>query len=60
MFETWLHGARAHGLNVVEYQPDGLVGELTVFFRPLVVLELIADTITGDTEQRFSSPRRRR
>ena len=34
-FETSLRGERAHGLNVVEYQPDGLVGELTVFFRPL-------------------------
>ena len=37
LFETSLRGHRAHGLNVVTYQPDGLVGELTVFFRPLAV-----------------------
>lgn len=53
LFETSLRGEQAHGLNVVAYQPDGLVGELTVFFRPLVALRLIAEVIGSHMEQRF-------
>ncbi len=36
-----------HGLNVVELDPDGLVGELTVFFGPLTALQLILEVIGG-------------
>jgi hypothetical protein len=53
LFETSLRGKPAHGLNVVEYQPDGLVRELTVFFRPLAALELVAEVIGGRMSQRF-------
>jgi hypothetical protein len=56
LFETSLRGERAHGLNVVAYEPDGLVGELTVFFRPLAVLQLIAEVIGGHMAQRFGPP----
>jgi len=56
LFETSLRGTRAHGLNVVEYQPDGLVGELTVFFRPLAALQLVAEVIGGHMAQRFGPP----
>ncbi len=52
-FETSLRAERAYGLNVVEYQPDGLVGELTVFFRPLAALALIAEVIGSHMEQQF-------
>ncbi len=53
LFETSLRGERAHGLNLVAYQPDGLVGELTVFFRPLAALALIAEVIGRHMEQRL-------
>jgi hypothetical protein len=53
MFETSLRRERAHGLNVVACQPDGLVGELTVFFRPLAALSIIAEVIGGHMAQRF-------
>jgi len=56
LFETSLRGQRAHGLNVVKYQPDRLVGELTVFFRPLAAMQLVADVIGGHMAQRFSTP----
>jgi hypothetical protein len=56
LFETSLHGRRAHGLNVVGYQPDGLVGELTVFFRPLAAMQLVAEVIGGHMAQRFGPP----
>jgi hypothetical protein len=46
---------RAHGLNVVGYQPDGLVGELTVFFRPLAAMQLVAEVIGGHMA-RFGPP----
>jgi hypothetical protein len=53
LFETSLRGRRADGLNVVSVQPDGLVGELTVFFRPLAALQLVAEVIGSHMEQRF-------
>jgi hypothetical protein len=56
LFETSLRGRRAHGLNVVMYQPDGLVRELTVFFRPLAAMQLVADVIGGHMAQRFGTP----
>ncbi len=58
LFETSLRGQQAHGLNVIKYQPDGLVTELTVFFRPLAAMQLVAEVIGGHMAQRFgnSSP----
>jgi len=56
LFETSLRGHRAHGLNVVKYQPDGLVGELTVFFRPLAAMQLVAEVIGDHMAQRFGTP----
>jgi hypothetical protein len=56
LFETSLRGQHAHGLNVVGYQPDGLVEELTVFFRPLAALQLISEIIGGHMAQRFGPP----
>jgi len=53
LFTTCLRGQRAQGLNVVTCQPDGLVSELTVFFRPLAALELVATVIGAHMEQRF-------
>ncbi len=53
LFETSLRGEAAHGLNVVKHQPDGLVGELTVFFRPLAALELVAAVIGARMAQRL-------
>ena len=53
LFETSLRGERAHGLNVVEHGPDGLVAELTVFFRPLAALQLIGEVIGSHMERRF-------
>jgi hypothetical protein len=51
---------RAHGVSVVEYRPDGLVGELKVFLGPLTVLGLLTDVIGERMEQRFAAPKRRR
>ena len=53
LFETSLRGERADGLNVVECRPDGLVGDLTVFFRPRAALQNIAQVIGGHMERRF-------
>lgn len=53
VFETSLQGRGAEGLNVVDCRPDGLVGDLTVFFRPLAALQLIAQVIGGHMERQF-------
>ncbi len=56
LFETTLRGQRADGLNVVTLGPDGLVRQLTVFFRPLATLQLIAQVIGSHMAQRFGPP----
>ena len=56
LFQTALRGQLAHGLNVVKYQADGLAGELTVFFRPLAAMQLVAEVIGGHMAQRFGPP----
>jgi ketosteroid isomerase-like protein len=56
LFETALRGRRVHGLNVVTYRAGGLAGEVTVFFRPLAALQLVAEVIGGHMAQRFGPP----
>jgi hypothetical protein len=56
LFETTLRGQHADGLNVVTFEPGGLVSELTVFFRPLSALQLIAEVIGGHMAERFGPP----
>jgi hypothetical protein len=56
MFQTTLHGQHADGLNVVTFAPDNRVSELTVFFRPLSALQLIAEVIGSHMAQRCGSP----
>src|SRR5215469_8691915 len=51
LFDTSLRGQPAHGLTVVRCQPDGLVTELTVFFRPLAAMQSVADVIGGRMAQ---------
>lgn len=56
LFETSLRGRSAHGLNVISFGPDGLVEDLTVFFRPLASLQLIAEVIGAHMAERFGPP----
>jgi hypothetical protein len=56
LFETTLRGQHADGLNVVTFEPGGLVSGLTVFFRPLSALQLIAEVIGGHMAKRFGPP----
>lgn len=53
LFETSLRGQEAYGANVVARRPDGLVGELVVFFRPLAALQSIAEVIGGHMQRQF-------
>ena len=53
LFESSLQGEPAQGLNVVVCGPDGQVADLTVFFRPLHALQLIAEVIGGHMQRRF-------
>lgn len=53
MFETAVDGVTAQGLNVVETGDDGLVSDLTIFFRPLVALDRVSSVIGARMEERF-------
>lgn len=56
LFDTTLRGQHADGLNVVSLGSDGLVSELTVFFRPLAALQLISEVIGSHMAKRFGPP----
>ena len=53
LFDAELRGQPAHGLNVVTLDEDGLVRELTVFFRPLGTLQLVSEVIGARMAQQF-------
>jgi ketosteroid isomerase-like protein len=52
LFDTELRGTRAQGLNVIE-TAAGAIRDLTVFFRPLPALQLVADVIGARMAERF-------
>jgi hypothetical protein len=56
LFETAIGEKPAQGLNVVGLDHTGLVRELTVFFRPLESLELIAEAVGARMAARFGPP----
>ena len=56
LFETSVGVRTAQGLNVVRLDEAGVIRELTVFFRPLAALALIADVVGGRMEERFGPP----
>ncbi len=59
LFTTALREQQAEGLNVVQLRADdGLVSDLTVFFRPLSALALIAEVIGGHMARRAGDARR--
>ena len=53
LLETRIGDRLAQGVNVVELDDAGLVRDLTVFFRPLAALQLIAQVVGRQMEQRF-------
>jgi hypothetical protein len=52
LFETELRGVPAQGLNVIETSA-GEIRDLTVFFRPLPALQLVAEVIGARMAERF-------
>ena len=53
LFEAKVREHAAQGLNVVRLDPTGQVRELTVFFRPLQSLQLIAEVVGARMAERF-------
>ena len=53
LFETSIGEHTAQGLNVVRLDDAGVIGELTVFFRPLATLTHIAEVVGGRMAQRL-------
>ena len=54
LFETELRGTPAQGLNVIETAGDRIC-DLTVFFRPLPALQLVAEVIGARMAERFGA-----
>ena len=46
----------AQGLNVLRFDESGLISDLTVFFRPLGSLGLLAEVIGARLAERFGPP----
>jgi len=53
LFETSIQGQGAQGLNVLGFDASGLIQDLTVFFRPLASLSLIAEVIGARMAEQF-------
>ena len=56
LFDTTIGGRPAQGLNVVELDDAGLIGDLTVFFRPLDALLAIAEAVGARMQAHFGPP----
>lgn len=56
LFDTAIGHKAAQGLNVLELNDHGLVSELTVFFRPLESLTLIAEAVGARMAAEFGPP----
>jgi hypothetical protein len=56
LFETSIQGQGAQGLNVLRFDESGLISDLTVFFRPLGSLGLLAEVIGARLAERFGPP----
>ena len=56
LFETSIGERGVQGLNVVRLDDSGIIRELTVFFRPLEALALIAETVGARMAARFGPP----
>lgn len=56
LFDTTIRGMAAQGLNVVRLDEAGSVCELTVFFRPLPSLQVVADVVGARMAERFGPP----
>jgi hypothetical protein len=53
LFDTTIGGRSAQGLNVIALDGAGLIGDLTVFFRPLDRLLAIAEAVGGRMQAQF-------
>jgi hypothetical protein len=53
LFDTGIRDKPAQGLNVIELDDAGLIRELTVFFRPLASLTLIAEAVGARMAAQF-------
>ena len=56
LFETSTGQKTTQGLNVVRLDEAGVIRVLTVFFRPLAALALIAEVVGGRMAERFGPP----
>ena len=56
LFETSIRGQSTQGLNVLRRDGSGAIQELTVFFRPLSALSLIAEVVGARMAERFGPP----
>ncbi len=53
LFETSIQDQQAQGLNVLHFDDSGTIRDLTVFFRPLASLSLIAEVIGARMAAQF-------
>ena len=56
LFETSIQDQKAQGLNVLHFDDNRTIADLTVFFRPLASLTLIAEVIGARMAAQFGPP----
>ena len=55
-FRSVVDGREVHGVDMIEFDDDGLIVDFTVMVRPLSALNLVVEKMGAELARRFGSP----
>ena len=55
-FKSVVDGREVHGVDMIEFDPDGLIVDFTVMVRPLSALNLVVEKMGAELTRRFGPP----
>jgi len=55
-FRSVVDGREVHGVDMIEFDPDGLIVDFTVMVRPLSALNLVVEKMGTELKRRFGPP----
>ena len=55
-FRSVVDGREVHGVDMIEFDPDGLIVDFTVMVRPLSALNLVVEKMGAELTRRFGPP----
>jgi len=55
-FRSVVDGREVHGVDMIEFDPDGLIVDFTVMVRPLSALNLVVEKMGTELKRRLGPP----